>query len=94
MNERWVAAAITNDALVAELLLRLKRSSSSDSLPPLNQPPHQPSGKDIIRGALARRCLGATVTTSLAIRQISSPVINPSRSFLYLERKEYSPEMG
>ncbi|KAI3512310.1 hypothetical protein L1887_19625 [Cichorium endivia] len=31
MKERWVAAAFTTDALVAELLLRLKHSASSDS---------------------------------------------------------------
>ncbi|KAI7747235.1 hypothetical protein M8C21_002027 [Ambrosia artemisiifolia] len=39
-NEPWVAAAVTTDALVADLLLRLKRSSSS---PPLHTPPSTPA---------------------------------------------------
>ncbi|CAH1442280.1 unnamed protein product [Lactuca virosa] len=34
MNQRWVAAAFTSDALVAELLLRLKQSASSHVSPP------------------------------------------------------------
>ncbi|KVH90267.1 uncharacterized protein LOC112521643 [Cynara cardunculus var. scolymus] len=39
-KEYWLEAALTNDTLVAEFLLRLKQSSSSDSL---HAPPPPPS---------------------------------------------------
>ncbi|KAI3683968.1 hypothetical protein L1987_84485 [Smallanthus sonchifolius] len=66
INERWVAAAITSDALVAELLLRLKRSSSFDSTPPLNPPP--------VWGDRKSRSKASTVGKGQQQRSPSSPL--------------------